>query len=154
MKIRVAAVGRVKTKHFADACADYEKRLRRYAKFELVEIKDVRGRATEECKDRESAALLEHVAKGSKIVVLDETGELLSSRALARRIDQDAQRAAGSWTLLIGGADGHADSLKQRADFLWSLSPLTFPHELARVVALEQLYRAMTIRRGEAYHRD
>jgi 23S rRNA (pseudouridine1915-N3)-methyltransferase len=153
LKLRLAAVGRVKTTHFVAACSDYEKRLKRYAKFELIEVKDVRGRSTEECRERESDLLVDKIAKGSRLVVLDETGDLLSSRELAGRIDTDAQRGAGSWTLVIGGADGHASSLKERADFLWSLSPLTFPHELARVLVLEQLYRALTIRRGEAYHR-
>ena len=102
----------------------------------------------------EGDALLAAAAKGSKLVVLDETGELLTSRELASRIERDAQRGDGSWSLLIGGADGHTDALRERADFVWSLSPLTLPHELARVVVLEQLYRAMTIRRGESYHRD
>jgi 23S rRNA (pseudouridine1915-N3)-methyltransferase len=154
LKLRLAAVGRVKTRHFADACADYQKRLTRYAKFELIEVKDVRGRPVVECRRRESELLAGHVAKGSRLVVLDETGELLSSRQLAARIEADAQSGAGSWTLIIGGADGHSPSLKERADLLWSLSPLTFPHELARVLVLEQLYRALTIRRGERYHRD
>lgn len=154
MRLRIAAVGRVKTKHFGDACHDYERRLRRYAKLDIVEVKDVRGRAPEQAKSREGELLLDAVPKGSKVIVLDETGKLMTSRGLASKIEADAQTGAGSWTLLIGGADGHSDAVRERADLVWSLSPLTLPHELARVVVLEQLYRAMTIRRGEAYHRD
>ncbi len=154
MRLRLCAVGRVKSKPFAAACADYEKRLRRHAKFELVEVKDVRGRSVGECQERESKALRDSVLKGSRLILLDETGDLLTSRQLAGRMDRDAQTGNGSWTLLIGGSDGHSAELKATAEFTWSLSPLTLPHELARVVVLEQLYRAMTIRKGESYHRD
>jgi 23S rRNA (pseudouridine1915-N3)-methyltransferase len=154
LKLRLAAVGKVKSKPFAAACADYEKRLRRYAKFELIEVKDVRGRSVPECQLRESDSLQGAVLKGSRVVLLDESGELLTSRELAARMDRDAQTGNGSWTLLIGGSDGHSAALKAQAQFTWSLSPLTLPHELARVVVLEQLYRALTIRKGESYHRD
>lgn len=154
MKLTVAAVGRVKTKHFAAACAEYEKRLGRYASYRCNEVKDVRGRPLEEVAAREGEALVAAAPSGAQRIVLDERGELLTSMKLARRLEQDALHGRANWAFLVGGADGHSDAMRQEADWVWSLSPLTMPHELARVVLLEQLYRAMTILRGEQYHRE
>lgn len=154
MKLTVAAVGKVKTRHYAAACDDYAKRLKRYGSLAVHEIKDVRGRPAAETAERESDALAAAVPRGANLVVLDERGDLLSSMKFARRLERAALHGQGEWAFCIGGADGHAPAFRERADWVWSLSPLTLPHELARVVLLEQLYRAMTIIRGESYHRE
>lgn len=101
---------------------------------------------------RESASLLGH-SEGCFRVVLHEHGQQLTSRELAAKVDQWRQ-SARRVAVILGGADGHDRPLLEAADFLWSLGPLTLQHELALVVALEQLYRAHTILGGHPYHRD
>ena len=101
----------------------------------------------------ESQILLER-SEGAFRICLDEHGEHLTSRALAERITQWEQARVKTATLLIGGADGHADEVRAQSDWSWSLSRLTLQHELALVVALEQLYRAYAIKANLPYHRD
>ena len=139
MRYEVVAVGRVKDAALRAACDEYLGRLRRYARVEEREVKD-------------EARLLGTIPGEARLVALSRTGESWSSTDLAEwtgRWDQDGRDVA----LVIGGADGLPDALLARAERVWSLSALTFPHELARVIVLEQLYRAFTIRRGEPYHR-
>jgi len=139
MRYEVVAVGRVKHAALRAACDEYLGRLRRYARVEVREVKD-------------EARLLGAIPGEARLVALARTGEPWSSTELALwtgRWDQDGRDVA----LVIGGADGLPGAVLGRAERVWSLSTLTFPHELARVIVLEQLYRAFTIRRGEPYHR-
>jgi 23S rRNA (pseudouridine1915-N3)-methyltransferase len=139
MRYEVVAVGRVKDAALRAACDEYLGRLRRYARVEEREVKD-------------EARLLGAIPGEARLVALSRTGEPWSSTQLADwtgQWDQDGRDVA----LVIGGADGLPGVLLARAERVWSLSALTFPHELARVIVLEQLYRAFTIRRGEPYHR-
>jgi len=139
MRYEVVAVGRVKDAALRAACDEYLSRLRRYARVEEREVKD-------------EARLLGAIPGETRLVALSRTGQPWSSTDLADRMgrwDQDGRDVA----LVIGGADGLPGGLLARAERVWSLSALTFPHELARVIVLEQLYRAFTIRRGEPYHR-
>ena len=139
MRYDVVAVGRVKDAALRAACDEYLSRLRRYARVEEREVKD-------------EARLLGAIPGEARLVALSRTGEPWSSMDLADwtgRWDQDGRDVA----LVIGGADGLPGVLLAQAERVWSLSALTFPHELARVIVLEQLYRAFTIRRGEPYHR-
>ena len=154
MKLTVAAVGRVRAKHFGAACDDYAKRLTRYATLDIKEVKDSRGDSPARIAARDSENLLAALPQRSFVVALDERGEQVGSMELARRIDDAMTRGVSSWSFCLGGAEGHSDALRSSADWVWSLSALTMPHELARVVLLEQLYRAMTILRGEKYHRE
>jgi len=103
---------------------------------------------------RESVALLQRSEKKMLRVVLDERGELVTSQALARKISAWEQRCERDAALLVGGADGHTDEVREAANWVWSLSNLTLQHELALVVAMEQIYRAYTIKGGLPYHRD
>jgi len=131
----------------------YLQRLRHYQVTQERELKPARGKhSDEQVRQLESDAILAaHVGPGP-LVVLDERGDGVGSLALAQRLDQWCQRGQAV-SFAVGGALGHAGSLRERADWLWSLSPLTLPHELARVLLYEQLYRAMTILRGEPYHK-
>lgn len=104
-------------------------------------------------REQESAALLAR-SEGMLRVVLDERGEGITSRALAQRLSQWELRSVKGIAFLIGGADGHTDELRRRADWIWSLTKLTLQHELALVVLCEQLYRARSILAGLPYHRD
>ncbi|MGH7569449.1 MAG: 23S rRNA (pseudouridine(1915)-N(3))-methyltransferase RlmH [Gemmatimonadales bacterium] len=139
MRYRVVAVGRMRDAALRATCDDYLARLRRYARVEEQEVKD-------------ATRLLGAIPDGSRLVALAPAGEPWTSEELADR--------TGRWelegrdvTFAIGGAEALPDPVLRHAERLWSLSRLTFPHELARVILLEQLYRAYTIRRGEPYHR-
>ncbi len=139
MRYRVVAVGRVKDAALRAACDGYLARLSHYAKVDEIEVKD-------------EARLDGGIPAGSRLVALSRQGEGWSSRELASRTER-WEREARDVTFVVGGADALPADLVARADDCWSLSPLTLPHELARVVLYEQLYRAYSIRRGEPYHR-
>jgi len=139
MRYRVVAVGRVKDAALRAACDEYLARLRHYAKVEELEVKD-------------EARVLGAIPDGSRLVALSRRGEGWSSSALAEQTAR-WELEARDVTFAIGGADTLPADVLGRAERVWSLSPLTLPHELARVIVYEQLYRAHTIRRGEPYHR-
>ncbi len=145
MKLLLLTIGKPALPY---ARAGRDEYLARLAKFTPVE------HATLKASDpaRESADLLAR-SEGHYRVVLHEHGQQLTSRQLADKVDQ-WQQAARPVAFILGGANGHDHSLLERADFLWSLGPLTLQHELALVVTLEQLYRARTILAGHPYHRD
>lgn len=139
MRYRVVAVGRVKHAALRAACDEYLDRLRHYTRVEEREVKD-------------EARILEAIPEGSRLVALSPAGESWTSDQLAEwtaRWDQEGRDVA----FAIGGADALPEPVLRQAERTWSLSRLTFPHELARVILYEQLYRAYTIRRGEPYHR-
>ena len=152
MRYYVVAVGGLKREFYADGVAFYTKRLQAFSRVEVAEIKESKVRDPEEGKKLESAALLR--AAQCYRVALDEGGKLFSSAALAEHVAGLELRGVSSLSLLLGGAAGHSAALKQQVDDVWSLSPLTLPHDLARLVLLEQLYRAETIRAGHPYHRE
>jgi 23S rRNA (pseudouridine1915-N3)-methyltransferase len=139
MRYRIIAVGRVKDEGVRSACDEYVTRLRHYAKLEETEVKD-------------EARILGSIPEGSRLVALSRAGDAWTSRALAEhtaRWEMEGRDVG----FAIGGADALPADVLGRADSTWSLSALTLPHELARLIVLEQLYRAYTIRRGEPYHR-
>ena len=135
---------------------EYARRMPRDARLELIEIKpEVRGagRATERLLDAEGKRLLASLPRNCVKVVLDERGTLLATAQLARRMER-WRASGGDVAFLVGGADGLADGVKRGADLSWSLTPLTLPHGLARVVLAEQLYRAVSILHNHPYHRE
>jgi len=139
MRYRVVAVGRIRDAALRAACDEYLRRVQRYARVEEREVKD-------------EARILEAISEGSRLVALSERGKPWTSGELADRT-AEWEMEGRDVALAVGGADGLPPPVLDRAELLWSLSPLTFPHELARVIVYEQLYRAYTIRRGEPYHR-
>ena len=139
MRYRVVAVGRVKDAALRAACDEYLDRLRHYAKVEEREVKD-------------EARVLGAIPEGARLVALTRRGEEWTSAQLAEwtgRWEMDGRDVV----FAIGGADALPDAVLRQAERRWSLSQLTLPHEMARLVLYEQLYRAYTIRRGEPYHR-
>ena len=150
-------MGRIKAPYARDGCADFLKRLGRYFKVEHIEVRDVRrgrGGSPDEWKRTEAAALLKHVPRGALLLVLDESGRQWSSQGLARWIDQKKNASVSSIAFVLGGPDGLHESVLARADRIWSLGLLTLPHELARLVLAEQLYRAGSVLAGHPYHRE
>lgn len=150
MRYRLIAVGRLKRGFFGAGCQHYVERLRPLARLEMVELREGRGAAAA-VREAESTALL--AAAQGRTVALDEHGRALDTRTLAEHLDALEVRGISQLSLLVGGAEGHAPWLRERTDEAWSLSPLTLPHELARLVLLEQLYRVETLRAGHPYHR-
>ena len=145
MQWHLFAIGKPKLGFARDGILEYAKRLRPLAGVTIEYLKPTGG-------EDESAALLRR-SEGMYRVVLDESGGQCSSAELAGRVGQWELDRVKSVALLIGGADGHARELRERADWLWSLGRLTFQHELALVLVLEQLYRAYAIKGGLPYHR-
>jgi 23S rRNA (pseudouridine1915-N3)-methyltransferase len=153
VKLRVLAVGRDRSGLYAPAVDEYASRLSRYVKFELVEVPEARKLAgTPRAREEEGEALLAKLGPKEHAVALDERGEELTSVALADRVRRWLERSQDV-TLVVGGSDGLAPEVLERARERLSLSRFTLPHRLARLVLVEQLYRAFTILRGEPYHK-
>ena len=151
MRYRIVAVGQLKRGFIREGCQHFLGRLEKYARVEVVELREGRGQAAE-VKVQEGEALLK--AAGGYLIALDERGKEMRSAALAGRVTTLENQSVGQVSLLIGGAEGLSDEVKRRVDASWSLSKLTLPHELARLILLEQLYRLETIRAGHPYHRE
>lgn len=150
----VVAVGKLKGWP-ADGCADYAKRLRRHFPVEVFEVneEDMNRRSPQEVLSAEGKRITKRIPSGSHIVALDrERGERVSSEDLARRLASLGVSGRSHVTVLVGGPLGLSPELLDRADETWSFGSITLPHALARVVLLEQLYRAVKIERGEKYH--
>jgi 23S rRNA (pseudouridine1915-N3)-methyltransferase len=152
MDLTIVAVGKLRP-YYRNAADDYLRRLRRYATPSEQEVREASRAPTVPVQRAEEAAHLEtRILEGSTVVALAREGTGWSSRELARQLDLWLL-AARPLCFLIGGSAGLDSSLTARAGVRWSLGPLTFPHELARIIVLEQLYRAFTILRGEPYHK-
>lgn len=152
MRYRIIAIGQLKRGFYAEGCQFFTERLKAYAKVELIELKEAKAKTPEQIKELESSALLE-VSSGH-VIALDEKGKTLSSKQMAETIKKLETQSISTISLLIGGAEGHSAILKNQVQALWSLSSLTLPHDLARLVLLEQLYRVETIRAKHPYHRE
>ena len=155
MKVTVVVVGRVRGP-LASAVADYEARARRYWKLEVIEV-DAGARAAkaggEDVRSAEEERIVARLPSGSEVLALTRSGEPMTSADLARRLGEGALHGSPGATFVVGGAFGLGEGILERAAHRISLSSLTFPHELARLVLAEQLYRAGTILRNEPYHK-
>ena len=158
-EITLIAMGKLKEKFYLSAAAEYEKRMKGYCNFKLLELPEVR--LPEDPSPAEIVAGLEKEAdlifskipKGAWFCTLTPEGKLLSSEALAEKLKDIKLSGKSSACFLIGSSFGMAQRVKDRADFKLSMSPMTFPHHLARVIVLEQLYRAEAIQAGSKYHK-
>ena len=152
MRITLLAVGRLRP-YYREACDDYTGRLKRYARVEEIEVREA-ARAPSPAAQRaeEAARLVARIPPGAVVIGLARGGTPWGSEALAERLG-GWRDAARSVTFAVGGSRGLDDEFLRDAAARWSLGPLTLPHELARVIVLEQVYRAFTILRGEPYHK-
>ena len=183
MNINIVCIGKLKEKYWTDACAEYVKRLGAYCNVNIVELKESRlsGEGTKEelaVKEAEGEEILARIdgagsartggtartggarmggtardAAGSYVIALDVKGKKLSSEGLAEKLSELALNGKSNIHLIIGGSLGLSDAVLKRADFRLSFSDMTFPHQLMRVILLEQIYRAFKINRGETYHK-
>jgi len=152
VELVILVVGRLRPA-MREAADDYLRRLRRYTGIREVEVREASREPTIPAqREVEAARLAERMPAGSRLVALAREGQGWTSAELARRVDE-WRLAARPVTFVLGGSNGLAPALLQQAQLRWSLGPLTLPHELARVVVVEQLYRAFTILRGEPYHK-
>ncbi|CAM4246927.1 23S rRNA (pseudouridine(1915)-N(3))-methyltransferase RlmH [Corallococcus exiguus] len=154
MKVRLLSIGKDRSGLFEPAVQEYARRLEHYTRFELLELTEASGRKLKpgEAKSAEAAAILGKRKPQDWIVALDERGTLLDSVELARYVAK-AQTGSKDLLFVIGGDEGLDDSVRGAAHQVISLSRMTLPHRLARVVLIEQLYRAFTILKGEPYHK-
>lgn len=152
MIVRVIAVDRIRTPYVARACEDFRARLGAYHAYDEIEVRAGNGRDPQAAMREEGERIARHLRDDDRLWLVDRAGTQLSSEALATRISDVGRSGAQRLTLAIGGTYGAADSLRERAEFVWSLSALTFLHEWARAIVLEQLYRAAKIARNEPYH--
>lgn len=149
MKFTIVAVGKLKERFWADACAEYVKRLRPYAPTQVVELPDSDPAREEQAIMR----ALDGASGRGHIVLMAIDGKQRSSEDLSRHLDDLALHGTSDVTFIIGGSDGVTPAVRARAAETLSFGPITLPHNLARVVLLEQLYRAQKISRGEPYHK-
>ncbi|ADU66957.1 23S rRNA (pseudouridine(1915)-N(3))-methyltransferase RlmH [Desulfurispirillum indicum] len=156
MKYRLLSTGKIRNKHIQALVADYEGRIHRMVPFESVEIADEKiqsGRPVAAIQKAEGERLLKKIPADACTVVLDEKGKQLSSVELANWI-QGMESRYREMIFCIGGALGHGEEVKARADCLLSLSAMTMTHTMARLFAVEQLYRAFAIQKGLPYHNE
>jgi 23S rRNA (pseudouridine1915-N3)-methyltransferase len=149
---RIIAVGRLREPYLAAAAADFRRRLQAYHRLEEIEVRAADGERPADAMAAEAAAILRVVTPSDHLWLLERTGEELASVDVAARLERLGIDGTSRVTLVIAGTYGAAPELVARADFRWSLSRLTLLHEWARVLVLEQLYRATKITRNEPYH--
>ena len=154
MKVEFWLVGKTKDPWVIEALEHYRKRCSHYCTFTSDVIPESRLTRGDDIRTEESGRLLTRLAKqpAGIVVLLDEKGKPLSSKAFAGLLSEWQTAGHSTFRFIIGGAYGIDDTVREQADFILSLSPMTFPHQLVRIIFLEQLYRAFTILRGEGYH--
>ena len=159
MKITLVTVGKIKERYFEDAIKEYSKRLGRYCRLDIIQVQDEKtpdgaGEAMErQIKDKEGQRILSNIKDGAYVSALAIEGRMLSSEELASRLQKLGVDGISHIVFVIGGSLGLSDEVMRRADFALSFSKMTFPHQMMRVVLLEQVYRSYLIMAGEPYHK-
>ena len=159
MKITVITVGKIKEKYLKDAIAEYSKRLSKYCKLEIIEVADEKtpDNASEVVEDairsKEAERILKYVKNDAFVITLEINGKQLSSEELADKIDKLGVQGTSHIIFIIGGSIGLGQEVLQKSNYALSFSKMTFPHQLMRVVLLEQIYRSYRIINGEPYHK-
>ncbi len=159
MRITILCVGKIKEKFYRDAIAEYEKRLSKYCKFEIVEVSDEKtpDRASaleeEQIKEKEAVRILSKIKDDAYVCTLEIAGKRFSSEGFANWIEQSAINGKSSIIFVIGGSLGLHSSVLARSNQSLSFSDMTFPHQLMRVILSEQIYRAFRIIHKEPYHK-
>ena len=159
MKITVVTVGKIKEKYLKDAIAEYSKRLSKYCKLEIVEVADEKtpDHASEVVEDairsKEAERILKYVKDDAFVITLEINGKQLASEELADKIDKLGVQGTSHIIFIIGGSIGLGQEVLQKSNFALSFSKMTFPHQLMRVILLEQIYRSYRIINGEPYHK-
>ncbi len=155
MKLHLLCVGRLTIPYLNDGCTEFAERLKRYLPLSITEIKEHKSGKKQDVPRiiaKEGENLSQRIPNGAFVIALDQRGKSLSSEQLADLMNEHMVRSIAEWALLIGGPYGLSDAMRNRADLVISLSPMTLTHQMARLLLLEQLYRCCTIIRNEPYH--
>ena len=159
MKITVITAGKIKEKYLRDAIAEYSKRLSRYCKLEIIEVADEKtpdqasGTVEDAIRSKEGERLLKYIRDDMYVITLEIGGKMLSSEEFAEKMETLGVQGKSSIAFVIGGSIGLGKEVLMRSDYALSFSKMTFPHQLMRVILLEQVYRGYRIMNGEPYHK-
>ena len=159
MKITVLTVGKIKEKYLKDAIAEYSKRLSKYCKLNIIEVADEKtpdqasAAVEESIREKEGERLLKHIKEDAFVMTLEIQGKQITSEELAGKLEKLGVAGTSHIMFVIGGSIGLSSSVLARSDFALSFSKMTFPHQLMRVILLEQVYRSYRIIQGEPYHK-
>ena len=157
MEICVLSVGKISTSWIKDGIELFESRIGKYIKFSVItvpDIKNAKNLSKESLKEEEGKFIMSNIIQSDYVVLMDEGGKELTSRDFASWIQKQMNSGRKRLVIIIGGPFGFSQDIYQRADFKVALSKMTFTHEMAKLILSEQLYRAMTILKGEPYHHD
>lgn len=159
MKITLITVGKIKEKYLKDAIAEYSKRLSKYCKLEIIEVADEKtpdnasGTVENTIRSKEAERILKYVKEDAYVITLEIQGKQLTSEELADKIDKLGVQGTSHIILIIGGSIGLGEEVLKKSNYALSFSKMTFPHQLMRVILLEQVYRSYRIISGEPYHK-
>lgn len=159
LQAKVVTVGKVKEKYLQEGIKEYSKRLSSYLRLDMIEVGDepcpekLSPAEEDQVRAKEGERILKALSPQDYVILLDLKGKELTSPGIADFMDDLALHGRSNIAWVIGGSLGVSDGVRERADFRWSFSKLTFPHQLMRVMLLEQVYRAMKISKGEPYHK-
>ena len=159
MKITLITVGKIKEKYLKDAIAEYSKRLSRYCKLEIVEVADEKtpdnasDTVEDAIRDKEGERILKYVKEDAYVITLEIAGKMLTSEEMAEKIEKLGVQGTSHIIFIIGGSIGLGKEILMRSDYALSFSKMTFPHQLMRVILLEQIYRSYQIINHEPYHK-
>lgn len=159
MNITLVTVGKIKERYLEDAIKEYSKRLGRYCRLDIIQVADEKtpdgasAALENQIREKEGQRILSNIREGSFVIALAIEGRMLSSEELARKLQKLGVDGVSRIVFVIGGSLGLSREVMRRADYSLSFSPMTFPHQLMRVVLLEQVYRSFRIGAGEPYHK-
>ena len=159
MRITLITVGKIKEKYFTDAIAEYQKRLSRYCKLEILEVADEKTpdnaseNAEEMIRQKEAERLLKYIREDAYLITLEIGGKQLTSEEFSEKIEKLGIQGTSHIIFVIGGSIGIGKAILEKSDYALSFSKMTFPHQLMRVILLEQIYRGYRIMSGEPYHK-
>ena len=160
LRVNIICIGKIKEKYFTDAIAEYEKRLSAFCRFQIIELSEERIRSNtpnqaqiDEVISAEGARMMPKIGAHDYVIAMCIEGKQLSSEELSKTLDNAAVLGKSTVNFIIGGSYGLSGEIKKRADLRLSMSRMTFPHQLARVILSEQIYRAFEISTGGKYHK-
>ncbi len=159
LTINIICIGSLKEKYLKDAVLEYQKRLKPFAKFQIIELSEQKlpdnpsENEINKALEKEAEKIIAKIPKGAAIIPMAIEGKAISSEKLAEKISDFSVKGFSTICFIIGSSFGLCDSIKKQGDFLLSMSPMTFPHQLARVMLLEQIYRAFSIINNTKYHK-
>ena len=159
MRVKIVCIGKLKEKYWTAAVDEYSKRLSKYCDLEILQLKETKLADKPSEADEiiviyeEGQTILKNIKDGTYVIALEINGKSLSSEELAAKVDRLAIEGKSDITFVIGGSLGLSKEVSQRADFSLSFSKMTFPHQMMRVILLEQIYRSFKIIKNEAYHK-